>query len=103
MILMIQRIKTWFSNYREKRRRKQTLEIIKKAKQVYLDDRSVYMHTCFELVEKSFNCYYDVIQRIPEFRMSTFGLYEPEDVWWNWRDRESRIKAFDKLIEIYSK
>lgn len=25
---MIQRIKNWFSNYREKRRRKQTLEII---------------------------------------------------------------------------
>lgn len=104
---MIQRIKTWFSNYREKRRRKQTLEIIKKAKQAYLDYRSHYMCCCFYLVNPSFFSYDGIINEIPEFKPSTFGLYinikDIKGCWWDTRDRESRIKAFNKLIEIYSK
>lgn len=103
---MIKRIKTWFSNYREKRRRKKTLEIIKKAKQAYLNKHSKFMCVCFYNVEDSF-CfsYNNIVKRIPEFKPSTFGLVDviEEGGWWNINDQESRIKAFDKLIEIYSK
>ncbi len=102
---MIQKIKNWFSNYREKQRRKQTLKIIKKAKQAYLDKKSRYMCRCFYIVNSSFSCYEYIVNEIPEFKPSTFGLYikDIKSGWWNTRDRESRIKAFNKLIEIYSK
>lgn len=102
---MIQRIKNWFLNYKEKRRRKKTLEIIKKARQAYLDRRSPFMCICFHIVEYSFSSYDDIVREIPEFKPSTFGLYvgEIKGRWWPIKDRASRIKAFDKLIEIYSK
>lgn len=105
---MIQRIKTWFSNYRnyrEKRRRKQILKIIKEAKQVYLDGKEYCMCFSFIKVEPSFFCYDGIVEKIPEFKPSTFGLHEilPTTVWWDILDRESRINAFNKLIEIYSK
>lgn len=102
---MIKRIKTWFSNYREKRRRKHTLEIIKRAKQTYLDNKSRYMCCCFMKAEHSFFLYEDIVNEIPEFKPSTFGLYidRIEGLWWDVCDRESRINAFNKLIEIYSK
>ena len=101
---MIQRIKTWFSNYREKRRRKQTLEIIKKAKNLYLEGFSNFMCVCFYKANCSFFLYEDIVKDIPEFTPSTFGI-ESSAIggWWDKNDRESRIKAFDKLIEIYSK
>jgi hypothetical protein len=99
---MIKRIENWFSN---RKRRKQKLEIIKKAKQVYLDNKSPYMCCCFRKVEPSFNCYEDIVNEIPEFKPSTFGLYinDTNGFWWSIYDRQSRIDAFDKLIEIYSK
>lgn len=104
---MIQKIKTWFLNYREKRRRKETLEIIKQAKQAYLDGRERCMCFSFMRVEHSFLCPDMIAQRIPEFKPSTFGIPDETQtysgVWWDISDRESRIKAFDKLIEIYSK
>lgn len=102
---MIQRIKTWFSNYKEKRRRKQTLEIIKKAKLLYLKRKEPFMCLCFISAESSFFCYEDIVKEIPEFKPSTFGFNVDniEGGWWPLKDRESRIKAFDKLIEIYSK
>ena len=103
---MIKRIKTWFSNYREKRRRKQALEIIKSAKQAFLNGSSPFMCNCFYIVEPTFQyCYYNIIDKIPEFKPSTFGLHvgDVKGGWWVLSDRQSRINAFDKLIEIYSK
>lgn len=102
---MIKRIKTWFSNYREKRRRKHTLEIIKRAKQAYLDHRSPFMCICFQMVKLQFFDYDNIVREIPEFKPSTFGVNvrNVRGGWWEMSDRESRIKAFDKLIEIYSK
>ena len=103
---MIQRIKNWFSNCREKRRRKKILEIIKKAKQAYLDHKSPYMCICFYDSEDSFCCYEDIVCKIPEFKPSTFfsaRIGNVEGSWWCVSDRKSRIKAFNKLIEIYSK
>ena len=101
---MIQRIKTWLTNYKEKRKKKQILKIIKKAKQAYLDGKDLFMCHCF-YTAASLKCYNDIVKVIPEFRPSTFGL-DKEDAggaWWLATDRESRIKAFDKLINIYSK
>lgn len=102
---MIKRIKTWFSNYREKRRRKKTLEIIKQAKQVYLDGKEYCMCLSFIRVEASFFFYEDIVKRIPEFTPPTFGLpfIGIHGLWWPVNDRASRIKAFNELIEIYSK
>lgn len=103
---MIKRIKNWFSNYREKRRRKHTLEIIKRAKQAFLNGSSPFMCNCFYIVEPTFQyCYYNIIDKIPEFKPSTFGVNgrNVKGGWWVMSDRQSRINAFDKLIEIYSK
>lgn len=103
---MIQRIKTWLSNYKEKRRKKQILKIIKRAKQTFLNGHSPFMCICFYHVESSFNHdYCNIVDKIPEFKPETFDYtYDiPEGSWWDKSDRESRIKAFDKLIEIYSK
>lgn len=102
---MIKRIKTWFSNYREKRRRKHTLEIIKRAKQAYLDHRSPFMCICFHIVHFSSFKHDDIVREIPEFKPSTFGVNvrNVKGGWWVMSDRQSRINAFDKLIEIYSK
>lgn len=104
-ILIIQRIKSWFSNYRKEQRRKQTLEIIKKAKQAYLDGKEPCMCFCFWRVEPLLSSSRSLAKRIPEFKPSTFGLNKDDisGLWWPSNDRASRIKAFDKLIEIYSK
>lgn len=100
---MIQRIKNWFKN----RKRKQTLEIIKQAKQVYLDGKECCMCFSFMRVEDSFLCYKDIVKRIPEFTPDFFGANKIYLIaicyWWPIEDRQSRIKAFNKLIEIYSK
>lgn len=105
---MIQRIKNWFSNYKENRRREQILKTIKEAKQVYLDGKSPFMCVCFQMVYHNnfpFCCYDDIVREIHEFKPSTFGVRvrNVKGGWWEMSDRESRIKAFDKLIEIYSK
>lgn len=61
---------------------------------------------CFMLVDyDKYGCYEKIRERIPEFKPETFHVL-PTDVcayWWLPRQREPRIKAFDKLIEIYSK
>lgn len=105
MKLITQRIKTWFFNYKEKRRRKQILKIIKQAKKAFLNGYSPFMCTCFYHIEPSFEYRYcNIVDKIPEFKPETFDYtYDiPEGYWWDKSDRESRIKAFDKLIEIYS-
>jgi hypothetical protein len=64
------------------------------------------MCNCFYLVEPSFSyCYRNIVDKIPEFKPENFDYIHrsPDGAWWAMSDRESRIKAFDKLIEIYSK
>ena len=44
-------------------------------------------------------------ERIPEYNRTFLGAdpdFSDTSRWWAAYDRESRIKAFDKLIEIYS-
>lgn len=102
---MIQKIKTWLSNYKEKRRRKQILKDIKKARRYYLKGLEKCMCACFYRVDDEKYAYCDSIHKIiPEYTPKTFGSDAHEGIcWWPIMDRESRIKAFDKLIEIYSK
>lgn len=85
-------------------KRKRILRIIKKAKKVYLNGEYQFMCTCFMDAVYTWMSYSDIVKHIPEFKPSTFGLNcHPHGEWWNIHDCDSRIKAFDKLIEIYSK
>lgn len=97
---MISVIKKW----QEKRRRKRILKIIKAAKQRFLDGKEDYMCLCFRTICSGFFSTTRIQKMIPEFNRETLGATTPEYllVWWYKNDRESRIKAFDKLIEIYS-
>lgn len=99
---MFEFIKRW----KERRRRKAILKDIKEAKSIYLSGRERCMCLSFFAVDTDKYIDYDKIQRrMPEFKPDTFNV-NPHAVggfWWNVNDRDSRIKAFDKLIEIYSK
>ncbi len=95
-------IKQWM----ERRRRKSILKDIKKAKAIYLSGSVNYMCQCFYYVDVNRYHNYEIIRkRIPEFKPSTFNVYSSNirGAWWPAFSRKSRIEAFDKLIEIYSK
>ena len=95
-------IKRWM----ERRRRKAILKDIKEAKHIYLCGQTPFMCHCFMMADYGkYGCYENIREIIPEFSPETFNvcLAKGCHVWWHPCDRESRIKAFDKLIEIYSK
>lgn len=101
---MFKFIKKW----REKRRRKRILKIIKDAKQCFIEGKSAFMCHCFvEAYPEIWNGEGDltmIIQKlIPEFNRKTLGatLDTWYSAWWYFDDKKSRIKAFDKLIKIY--
>ena len=101
-MIIIDYIKQW----KERRRRKSILKDIKKAKDIYLSHKSNFMCLCFFSV--NFDKYWDsgeIQKRIPEFNREFLESKTPNGcvVWWDIDDRNSRIKAFDKLIEIYSR
>ena len=79
---------------------------IKKAKDIYVRGMSIGMcHSFYILNNKRYTSYNKIRRRIPEFKPETFNVNpkEWELYWWKISDSDSRIKAFDKLIEIYSK
>lgn len=84
-------------------RRRRILRDIKKAKEFYKMRTTDYMCSSFILVsEKYFRKHINSI--IPEFNRDFLNAKHKEcAAWWDRADRESRIKAFDKLIEVYSK
>ena len=98
---MINLIKEW----QEKRKRKRILKIIKDAKQCVIGGGSSFMCNCFAKVYPIFDSAggltWNIQKLIPEFNRETMGAVYTNSVWWDVFDRESRIKAFDKLIEIY--
>lgn len=101
-MFIINYIKQW----KEHRRRKSILKDIKKAKDIYLRHRCDYMCHCFCRVSCRKYWTSDKIQeRIPEFNREFLKakLSCTCRAWWKRTDRNSRIEAFDKLIEIYSK
>lgn len=100
-MIMFGFIKRW----KERRRRKSILKDIKKAKNIYISCNIPYMCNCFMLVDyDKYGRPEKISEIIPEFKPETFNADKPYHYpWWSPSDRESRIKAFDKLIEIYSK
>lgn len=86
--------------------RNSILNDIKKAKDIYVTGMAVGMCQSFYYVNYDrYTTYAKIRERISEFKPETFNV-DPElleDFWWRISDRDSRIKAFDKLIEIYSK
>lgn len=101
-MFIIDYIKQW----KERRRRKSILKDIKKAKDFYLSYRSKYMCLCFMHVnDRKYGTSIKIRKRIPEFNREFLEAKNNYDngVWWLSDDRESRIEAFDKLIEVYSR
>lgn len=102
------KILNYLRQNKENKEKKKILEDIKKAKQIFLNEEARFMCYCFRKVNP--RKYYNIIdirKIIPEFKPITFiKNVNPNKyfgAWWPITDRESRIKAFDKLIEIYSK
>lgn len=84
-------------------RRRRILRDIKKAKRYFQVWNIGYMCSAFMLSDKKYH-YKDIYSIIPEFNRDFLNAkYEEGATWWDRDDRESRIKAFDKLIETYSK
>lgn len=102
------------------------LELLQKAKKLYLENQGkVGMCWCIKVVtnedksreeqrDRGHIPYSSIRAQIPEF--NPFYLEAPEvqckilgnpfleiglEFWWDISDSESRIKAFDKLIELY--
>lgn len=83
--------------------RRRILRDIKKAKRYFQEGKVDYMCFAFRAVDTKYR-YKSINNIIPEFNREFLNAYYKEiQAWWPWSDRESRIKAFDKLIEIYSK
>ena len=90
---------------------KDILCVLYTAKSKYITDRNsnnyaygmcFYIQTCINYILKIYIDYNKIKNIIPEFIPETFGLnVEGSMFWWNIEDIDSRIKAFDKLIEIY--
>jgi hypothetical protein len=97
---LIEKYKKWRLN----KRNAQTLEDIRKAKQCYVDGIEQFMCLCFRHVNYGkYKNEESVHKFIPEFNRENLGAKTSErcSAWWLVTDMESRLKAFDKLIEIY--
>ena len=93
-----------FKNLFKRIKRKRLLKIIKEAKKAYLNGEYGYMCHCFQGVHDKWHSYEDIVKNIPEFKPSTFNLdCDYHGAWWAYDEVELRIKAFNTLIEIYSK
>lgn len=93
--------------YKENKEKKKILKDIKKAKQIFLKEEARFICHCFKKVNPiKYSDIESIRKIIPEFKPTTFikyvNPYKNFVGWWRITDRESRIKAFDKLIEIYS-
>lgn len=90
---------------------KDILYVLYTAKAKFIVDRNTYnyafgmcfyIQTCINFIFDTYVYYSEIKNIIPEFIPETFGLnVEYNHLWWNSEDIDSRIKAFDKLIEIY--
>lgn len=86
-------------------RRRRILRDIKKAKTNYELGMTAFMCHAFMLVGSKYRNK-PIYRIIPEFNKDFLNAQykqEYKSVWWDSSDRESRLKAFDKLIEVYSK
>lgn len=61
-----------------------------------------YIQNCISFIYNTYIYYSEIKHIIPEFIPETFGLnVEYGSFWWDINDDVSRIKAFDKLIDLY--
>lgn len=94
-----------YRKWRLNKRNAQILKDIKKAKRYYTDGIEQFMCICFRHVNYGkYHNYESINKLIPEFNRENLGSSTSErcSAWWWSTDVESRIKAFDKLIEIYT-
>lgn len=94
-----------YKEWRLNKRNVQILEDIREAKQCYVDGIEHFMCLCFQHVNyRKYHNYESIHKLIPEFNRENLGSKVSNEfsIWWLTSDRESRIKAFDKLIEIYT-
>ena len=83
--------------------RRRILRDIKKAKKYFQRGMSNCMCPCFEMVNEKYS-FKPIDSIIPEYNRDFLNAkYKEGIIWWDRSDIESRIKAFDKLIEVYSK
>ena len=68
----------------------------------YAPNMCFYIQDAINIIFKTYIYYSKIKDIIPEFIPETFGVnIEYDSYWWNVEDVDSRINAFDKLIEIY--
>ena len=85
--------------------RRRILRDIKRAKKYYQEGRANYMCNALHMVDIKYR-EKSIDSIIPEFNRDFLNAKYKQyyhTAWWDSSDRESRIKAFDKLIEVYSK
>lgn len=83
--------------------RRRILKDIKKAKKCFEETDAEFMCIAFKRINTKY-IYNSINSIIPEFNRDFLNAYyKDSSAWWSWLDRDSRIKAFDKLIEVYSK
>lgn len=84
-------------------RRRRILRDIKRAKKCFEEGIFDFMCHSFMTVSDKY-CMNPIDSIIPEFNRDFLNAkYKEGRAWWDYLDRESRIKAFDRLIEVYSK
>ena len=85
------------------------VEVLQKAKDIFLHRIQVYTYTgmciCIKsAINEDFFCVTDKLinKNIPEFNPKFLEATTPDrPFWWPLDIHEPRIKAFDKLIELY--
>ena len=84
-------------------RRRRILRDIKKAKRYFEEGKIDYMCLSFMMVDMKYGKK-PIDSIIPEFNRDFLNAkYKISSIWWDSDDRYSRIKAYNKLIEVYSK
>lgn len=82
------------------------LAILKKAKSLLYEGQGM-CYALNEAIGGGFMSYVSIVQRFPEFKPRTFGarpVFSAGSYWWSLdiEGYQARLKAFDKLIEIYT-
>lgn len=84
------------------------VEVLQKAKDIFLHRIQLYMYTgmcvCIKkAIDRNIDVSNELVNKnIPEFNPKFLeGTTPDKPFWWPVSEHEARIKAFDKLIELY--
>lgn len=94
--------------FKELRYNIRILRWIKDSKQMYIKYRCLGMCVAFNLSNFRLKLIKSRVEEcigeyIPEYNRDNFGVKTQDTYWWDIQNRNVRIKAFDKLIDIYKK